>query len=764
MPSPAAHPSALPRMAWRLCSAFAIVAVLAFFRCQRPEHGEALVPPPKPAAPPDLEKLRPSFEAGIEALQRGEGAVAVQNFRTITFGSRAVEEYRLYFLAQGHQLQRDRNAARLTLADLWSRHPRMAYSDDVGLNLGSLYGSEEDWHHAAETLSALGQSSTAPAIAGNANWQAVETSFYDGTLSAVADAAKAIVVHEPRSTQAASAVAVLRSLGNAGADAPLPLTVAERLDRAMSLLRDGDPVNALEELDSLDDDASSPAGELKSSLQLQRGLALAQVRRFDDSNRQLETLTSGPYRYAIPALRQSARNYRVLSNSINPIVNKVIVERKQVGTVKVKQKGKKPLLKPKFANVRRTVELIDLAAKARKESYDHLFVERLKDLLALPCDDDTSIETLNGLIGIAEAKHQEEYEQQLVTRMAAVDPATEAGLQHFWDEAWAAYLRGDMATTRPLLAFISKTYRSPNIKRQADYWAARSSERVGDKGGATAIYQKLLSASYDDLYALEAQARGAKRVTQSRPPGGAKEDWQQIAEREMPRELRLAYELNALSDPRDARVEIQRNASRTNQHYANALLGELYNSSGLYELAYRYLKLAFPKLATAEQDEVPPYFLKMYYPAKYVDAIRKQATKNGIDPYLVMALIHQESAFNPKAHSSVGAMGLMQLMPATARELGSRLRGSFSTSRLENADFNIELGTYHLKHMIDLFGGNVQLAVASYNAGQGNVMKWKRANRRPMDELLESIPFPETRNYVKRVTILSSGYRRLNEE
>ncbi len=698
----------------------------------------------------------------MDALQRGEGAVAVQNFRTITFGSRAIEEYRLYFLAQGHQLQRDRNAARMTLADLWSRHPRMAYSDDVGLNLGSLYGSEEDWHHAAETLSALGQSSIAPAIAGNANWQAVETSFYDGNLSAVADAAKAIVVHEPRSTQAASAVAVLRSLDNAGQGAPLPLTVAERLDRAMSLLRDGDPANALGELDSLDA-SSSAAGELKSSLQLQRGLALAQLRRFDDSNRQLEMLSSGPYRYAIPALRQSARNYRVLSNSINPIVNKVIVERRQVGTVKVKQKGKKkPLLKPKFANVRRTVQLIDLAAKARKENYDHLSVERLKDLLALPCDAETKIETLNALISVAEAKHQDGYEQQLITQMAAVDPSTEAGLQHFWDQAWAAYLRGDMATARPLLDFIARSYRSPNIKRQADYWYARASERVGDKASAAAIYQRLLTVPYYDLYALESEARGAKRAPA--PRFKAREDWQQIAEREMPPELRLAYELNALSDARDARVEIQRNASRTNQHYANALLGELYNSNGLYELAYRYLKLAFPKLATAEQDEVPPYFLKMYYPAKYVDTIRKHAKKNGLDPYLVMALIHQESAFNPKAHSSVGAMGLMQLMPATARELGNRLRGSFSTSRLENPDFNIELGTYHLKHMIDLFDGNVQLAVASYNAGQGNVMRWKRSNRRPMDELLESIPFPETRNYVKRVTILSSGFRRLNEE
>ena len=66
--------------------------------------------------------------------------------------------------------------------------------------------------------------------------------------------------------------------------------------------------------------------------------------------------------------------------------------------------------------------------------------------------------------------------------------------------------------------------------------------------------------------------------------------------------------------------------------------------------------------------------------------------------------------------------------------------------------------------LVNLFGGNTQLAVASYNAGQGNVAKWRRAApNKPMDELLESIPFPETRTYVKRVTVLQSSYRRLSE-
>ena len=96
------------------------------------------------------------------------------------------------------------------------------------------------------------------------------------------------------------------------------------------------------------------------------------------------------------------------------------------------------------------------------------------------------------------------------------------------------------------------------------------------------------------------------------------------------------------------------------------------------------------------------------------------------------------------------------------KELGQKLHGRFSITRIEDPETNIELGTYHLQHMIQLFGNNVQLAVASYNAGQGNVMKWRRgAATRPMDELLESIPFPETRNYVKRVTILRSSYARI---
>jgi soluble lytic murein transglycosylase len=152
----------------------------------------------------------------------------------------------------------------------------------------------------------------------------------------------------------------------------------------------------------------------------------------------------------------------------------------------------------------------------------------------------------------------------------------------------------------------------------------------------------------------------------------------------------------------------------------------------------------------------------MYYPVKYRDAIRKYSQRNGIDPYFVMALILQESYFNPRAKSRVGATGLMQIMPATGAELGSQLHPLFSVRHLSDPDTNIEIGTFHLKHLMAIFNNNPQLVAASYNAGQGNVLKWRRgAPRKPMDEFLESIPFAETRNYVKRVTLLRSAYTRI---
>ncbi len=746
--------------------AVGLIALGIYFLVSRQMTQEEARLPAGPEAPPDLERLRNVYTSGLEALQRGDGADAASHFSSFTFRARAVEAYRLYYLATAYQLAHDQKRARISLAALQARGQDFAMADDAGLNLASLYRRLADWSHSAGSYAVVARQSGSPAVSATAWWGEIESRFFSGDIAGATAAARAIAVEAPRSPQAASALAFLRGVTDVGKNGAIPLSESERLERAVSLLRDGDPQSAFEELTVLHPVA--PAS-MRDAIQLNTGLALNQLHRYEESNKVVEPLASGIYEVAIPAIYTASKNYRALSASINPIVTRTIVRKQKVGNAQVKVgKGKKKrtVTRAKFANVKRTIQRVDLAKKAKKDEADRLATERLKDLLQIKSvAPPVRLEVLNTLIGFADAKKQDAYELELVSEVVKLDPYAEPALQHFWDKAWGAYVRGDLNEAKPLFRFIADTYGNPNVKRQSEYWHARALERLGEREEALTIYRRLASAPYEDIYAIYSVARGVPRaVPATNPLKMNRPDWRDIAEETMPAELRLAYELTALDDMRDAQLEIRRNARFANQRFADALMADLYNSSGNTDLLYRTIRRAFPQLATVQQDEVPPYFVKMYYPVRYVDTIRKNGKKLGVDPYLVMALILQESYYNPKARSRVGATGLMQLMPATGKELGQRLHGRFSVTHLDDPETNVELGMYHLQHLIQLFGGQVPLAVASYNAGQGNVLKWRRAARsKPMDEFLESIPFPETRNYVKRVTLLRSSYARITQ-
>ena len=720
--------------------------------------------PSKVEAPPDLEKLRDVFGAGMQALQRNDGAEAVRQFESFTFGPRAVEEYRLYYLAHAYELTGNSAAARVTLAKLWRRSPKLIHAKDVAFNLANLYDAAGDWHRAEAVYAALARRPDAGPVAPTARLAAAQTRLNAGDVAGALFMARSIVIHNPRAKEAPDAVAIVRALTGTDSTQVLPLTASERIERAVALTASSDPQTALDELTILEPVVPP---NLASSFRLQKGLALHALRRYEDSNKVLEPLTSGEFKYAIPALRYAAKNYAVVAAAINPTINKVLKEKKKVGTVKVRVgKGKKrrTVTKPKFAIVSRTVKLVDLAKKNKKDEYERLASERLKDLLSLKLDNDLRYDVLNALGERAMTRNQDAYVQELVREIIKIDRDADPALQHFWDKAWAAYARGDLATAKPLFRFIADTYSRASVRRQSEYWYARSIERQGAKAEARQIYQKLAAAPYADLYALHAVARGATRQKNSENPLKKRgPDWAEVADKSMPEELELAYELTALSAMREAYLEIRRNTRRANMRFAEALMADIYNADGNSVLLLRSLQRAWPQLGTVEQDSMPVYFLRMAYPDHYDDEIEAGAKKQNLDANLVRALILQESYYNPKAKSSVGATGLMQLMPATANDHAKRLGIVFATSRLENPSVNIKLGTFHLRMLVNMFKGNEYLAIASYNAGQGNVLKWRRgAPGRPMDEFIESIPFPETRSYVKRITFGRSVYERIN--
>jgi peptidoglycan lytic transglycosylase len=149
-------------------------------------------------------------------------------------------------------------------------------------------------------------------------------------------------------------------------------------------------------------------------------------------------------------------------------------------------------------------------------------------------------------------------------------------------------------------------------------------------------------------------------------------------------------------------------------------------------------------------------------PLRHDDIIRQQARDKDLDPALIAAVIYSESHFRDNQRSSAGAIGLMQLTPETAQDVAKRSGATnFQLADLDDPQVNISYGSYQLRYLLERYGGNEVLAVAAYNAGEGNVDKWL-VDASVNDRLFKAreIPFPETRNYVEKVMDARAQYRR----
>lgn len=157
----------------------------------------------------------------------------------------------------------------------------------------------------------------------------------------------------------------------------------------------------------------------------------------------------------------------------------------------------------------------------------------------------------------------------------------------------------------------------------------------------------------------------------------------------------------------------------------------------------------------------------LYYPTKYKDIVILEANNVGVDPYLVFAMIKKESKFDKNTVSNKGAKGLMQILDSTAKDVVKANPAIFTYTDYDIFDpaFNISIGTKYLKQLINRYNGDIPLALAAYNAGLGNVDKWKTDTTIFKDGTLviENIPFEETKEYVTMVIKYYNGYKRGSE-
>lgn len=339
-----------------------------------------------------------------------------------------------------------------------------------------------------------------------------------------------------------------------------------------------------------------------------------------------------------------------------------------------------------------------------------------------------------------------------------------------WKAGWYAYKTGDYADTIRLFESAAAQFSRSDYRPSFLYWASRAHRRLGAATQSDARLRLVYADYANSYYGRLAERHLTRRAgvpptidrvrTASRPPAASASDRQLVPTEPLIR-LLLA---NGLYD--DALNEL-RYAQRAwgSSPSIDATIAWAYHQKGELRRAITLMRRAYPQHLTAGAQALPTSMLQVIFPLTYWESIKQQSAARGLDPYMVAALIAQESTFEPTAQSPANAWGLMQVVPATGRRLARSLGiRNFSTAMLTNPEINIRLGTVYFSRLSDQFGG-AHYALASYNAGENRVVRWK-AERPGLDEdeFIDDIPFPETQNYVKRILGTAEDYRMLYGE
>jgi soluble lytic murein transglycosylase len=337
-----------------------------------------------------------------------------------------------------------------------------------------------------------------------------------------------------------------------------------------------------------------------------------------------------------------------------------------------------------------------------------------------------------------------------------------------WKIGWRAYRSERYAEAVNYFERTARQFPRSDYRPSFLYWAGRAHESLGALDTANARYA-LATTDYLNTYygrlAAERLARGGRAVAQTglqfttdSEHGGSSSPGKRPTD-DLIRQL-LALELY------DEALNELRYAERTwgDDPVLQASIAWVYSQQGDQIRAISTLKRAYPQYMAAGGEQLPQDLLKVIFPISYWDEIRTHAERHNLNPYLLAALVAQESGFDARIKSSKKAVGLMQVMPATGRRYAQRLRiPGYRISMLTIPTTNLTIGSALFADLVKKFG-HPYLALAAYNAGDSRVARWmtERAGEKLDREVfIDDIPYPETQAYVRKILSTSEDYRRL---
>ncbi len=683
----------------------ALLVVLTFGQGGAVTAAMAATPAGSAAGPRLTPELRDRFVEAMATLRSGDAGAAAREFGDPVWALTPLAEYALLFQAEGLLRGGDGASARAAAARAVDGVPDGSPTRSMLLRAAAVLSSAGDDTGAAglyrRFIDRYPDSPEAP----RARYALARSLLAAGQ---VADASRAFMElwrEAPASPQADDAARQLRVLEGRGLGRSLP-TPRERIERAERLLAAGLGETARGEAEAV------PDGGLPADLTARKLKIVASAAR-----------RAGRYDAALAA------------------VNRALVD-----------------LPPE----RRAPWLLELARLQQRRSREMGMAALDRLVREFP----KSPEAAEGLAQkgrILESAGRYADAEAVYMKLVADHPDQEDAANALWRLGWLAWFRRGYADASASWGRSTGVRGGQALREAATYWMARADEQRGEAEAASRQFAQLRADVPRSYYGILAAGRDA---------GGV-----------VPRASTAALTLPAdpleplSSDPRFARFEALRAvglrdvADEEMDELTRRSLGEprrlyaisaAYSRESRYHLALRLLRRHFVPWARSGLPTLSRVFWEMFYPLGWRAELTEAAGRAAVDPLLVAAVVREESSFHPQARSPVGARGLMQLMPETARPM-ARARGlSFNNGDLlDDPAANLDMGAAFLAGLLREFG-DARLAVAAYNAGPTRVREWWGARRSDdLEVFVEQIPFNETRAFVKRVMLSWDEYRRL---
>ncbi len=349
-------------------------------------------------------------------------------------------------------------------------------------------------------------------------------------------------------------------------------------------------------------------------------------------------------------------------------------------------------------------------------------------------DSPWSEETLNNLASHYIIADDDEEADLVFRELSRRFPKSRYAERAAWKVGWRAYRTRDFREAAEIFENAAVTFPRSDYRPSWIYWSGRSRDQIGEPDVAAARY-RLTIADYGNSY----YGRLASAILRQRSDVPVVQAVTTQAVSTSPAVVPtegLIRELGSLElyDAALREVQYAQRAWGTSPQL-EATIAWIRHNQGLglsgterfnaLRGAINTMRRAYPQFLAAGGENLPPEILRIIYPLDFYPLIARGAAQHGLDPYLMTALTAQESTFTPEIKSSANAVGLMQLLPSTARRYASKVGiRRFSASSLTDPEVNVRIGMQYFKELVDRFGGDY-FAIASYNAGEHRVAQWR---------------------------------------